>query len=380
MKITNLETWIVSVPYRHTEVSSRVFRGGVTDVVVKLTADNGLTGWGESCSGADAASIEQAVESARPFVVGSDPWQIDSIANEFFGTGLWDHRAMTGNFAFAGIDQALWDLCGKECGQPLYRLLGGATRQSVNYFYYLSQGTPEDIVSQATDGIARGYSCYYLKVGVDATAETEMLEALRSTIGPQRKIRIDANQAWTIPEAGRLLNDWHAKFDIDFVEAPVPIDPVENMLRLRERTPVSFCANEGLWREADAARVIRSGCADVLCFSSYWVGTIRRFHSLCQMAHLNGQQVCKHTHGELGLAAAAGHHVMLNVPNTSDGVQQTAAMMEDDVLVEPLPIAEGPEWGRVDAPGLGVEVDEQKVGRYHEHYKEVGQYLPYRTE
>ncbi|MED5398918.1 MAG: mandelate racemase/muconate lactonizing enzyme family protein, partial [Planctomycetota bacterium] len=109
MKIVELETTIVSVPYRHQEVSSRVHRGGVTDVIVKLTCDNGLVGWGESCSGADAASIEQAVLSARPFVVGRDPWHTEAIARDFFGLGLWDYRAMTGNFAFAGIDQALWD-------------------------------------------------------------------------------------------------------------------------------------------------------------------------------------------------------------------------------------------------------------------------------
>src|ERR1051325_7658131 len=140
MKISRLETFVVSVPYRHTEVSTRVKREGVTDVIVKLTADNGLVGWGESCSGADAASIENAVQSARPFVLGRDPWQTEAIAQDYFKTGLWDFRAMTGNFAFAGIDQALWDLCGKECGQPLYRLFGGALRDEVDYFYYLARG------------------------------------------------------------------------------------------------------------------------------------------------------------------------------------------------------------------------------------------------
>ncbi len=144
MKIVALDTFVVSVPYTHYEVSSRVYRGGVTDVVVKLTADNGLVGWGESCSGADVASVEQAVLAARPFVVGRDPWQSEAIARDYFQTGLWDFRPMTGHFAFAGIDMALWDLCGKACGQPLYRLFGGAMREEVNYFYYLSQGSPEE--------------------------------------------------------------------------------------------------------------------------------------------------------------------------------------------------------------------------------------------
>jgi L-alanine-DL-glutamate epimerase-like enolase superfamily enzyme len=192
MKIVRLDTWIVSVPYLHDEISSRVARGGVTDTIVRLTADNGLVGWGECTSGPDAASIEQAVRSGAPFVIGRDPWQSEAIARDFFRTGLWDHRAPTGNFAFAGIDQALWDLCGKACGQPLYRLFGGALRNEVDYFYYLARGAPDEIARQAADGVRRGYTCFYLKVGLDERAETDMLAALRETIGPLRQIRVDA--------------------------------------------------------------------------------------------------------------------------------------------------------------------------------------------
>lgn len=380
MKIAHFDTFVVSVPYRHDEISSRVYRGGVTDTIVKLTADNGLVGWGESCSGADAASVEQAVRSAAPFVLGRDPWQTEAISRDFFQTGLWDYRPMTGNFAFAGIDQALWDLCGKECGQPLYRLFGGALREEVDYFYYLSQGSPEHIRQQADDGVRRGYTCFYLKVGIDPQAETEMLDSLRSAIGPDRKIRVDANEAWTVAEAARILLRWNERFQIDFAEAPVPIDPVDNMRELRAKVPVALCANEGLGRAADVLRVIRSRAADVLCFSSYWVGSLRRFLSLCYAAHLEGQQVCKHTHGELGLAAAASQHVLLTIPNACAGAQQTAQMMHDDILAEPLPIAAGPKWGRIERPGLGVEVDEDKLRQFHEAWLRDGQFLPYRKK
>src|SRR5207247_415064 len=74
-----------------------------------------------------------------------------------------------------------------------------------------------------------------------------------------------------------------------------------------------------------------------------------------------GLQVCKHTHGELGLAAAAGHHVVLTLPNGVEGHQQTAHLIEHDVLMEPIPIASGPRWGPIEAPGLGVEIDEDAV-------------------
>jgi L-alanine-DL-glutamate epimerase-like enolase superfamily enzyme len=377
MRIEHLEAVPVRVPYTHAEVSSLVARGGVTDVIVKLVADNGLIGWGECTRAADAAGIASAVAAMRPLVVGRDPFAMEAIARDVFIAGGWQFQAMTGNFAYAGIDMALWDLCGKACGQPLYRLFGGAVRETVDYFYYLSWGTPEAVAEQCQEGVERGYGVFYLKVGVDAAAEEAMLAAVRQAIGPRRKIRLDANQAWSVPEAVGLLNDWHAKFRLDFVEAPVPIDPVELMADLKRRVGVPLCVNEGLWRAADAYRIIDSRCGDYLCFSSYWVGTLRRFQSLCHAAEAKGWLVCKHTHGELGLAAAAGQHLMLTLPNACDGHQQTAQFMADDILTEPLPIATGPSWGRLDAPGLGVEIDEAKLAHYHRDFLDHGDFPPF---
>ncbi len=379
MRIEQIEIWPVRVPYTHAELSSLVARDGVTDVIVRLTADNGLQGWGECTRAADAAGIACAVAAMRPIAQGRDPFDMEAIARDVFVAGAWQFQPMTGNFAFAGIDMALWDLCAKACGQPLYRLFGGAVRERVDYFCYLNWGSPEAVAGQCRDGVERGYTVFYLKVGVDAAAEEAMLAAIRRTIGPHRKIRIDANQAWTVPEATRLLTDWHERFEINFVEAPVPIDPVELMQDLKRRVPVPLCVNEGLWREADAYRIIDSRCGDFLCFSSYWVGTLRRFQSLCHAAQAKGWQVCKHTHGELGLAAAAGQHLMLTLPNATDGHQQTAQFMAGDILTEPLPIATGPTWGRIEAPGLGVEVDEQKLAHYHQAFLAHGDFPPYST-
>jgi glucarate dehydratase len=376
MRITGFETFAVSIPYTRAEVSSRVNRAGVTNVVVRLATNEGLVGWGEACSGADTASIEAALRSMKPFVLGRDPWDTEAIARDVFQAGLWDYRPMTGNFAFAGIDMALWDICGKDCGQPLYRLFGGAQREEVNYFFYLAQGAPEDVADQCRLGVARGYSCFYLKVGRNAAAEEAMLEAIRGATGAQARIRVDANEAWSVPEAVRHLTRWHERFNLDFAEAPVRAFPRGLMLDLRRRVPVALCANEGLGREADAVEMITSGAADVLCLSSVWVGSLRRFHTLSHMAALHGQKVIKHTHGEFGLAAAAGQHMMLALPNVDQGVQQTAALMQDDILAEEIPIARGPTWGRIEGPGLGVEVSEEKLLTYAEHYRKHGQFLP----
>jgi glucarate dehydratase len=381
VKVAKLETFIVNVRYLHDEVSSRIVRSGVTSVVVKLTADNGLVGWGESCGNiANAKSIEEAVQYAAFFVIGSDPWQREAAAFNFYKRGTWDRRIHSANFAFAGVDQALWDLCGKECGQPIYRLLGGSMREEVDYFYYLARGSPDDIARQCRDGVARGYTVYYLKTGIDRRAEEEMLEAIRATIGAEGKIRIDCNEAWTVNQSIRILNEWDAKYGIDFCEAPVAHDLPEALGEIRARVPCAIATNEGLGREVDVLRLIDAHCADVHCFGPYWVGTLRRFQTLSQLAHLKGQHVCKHSHGELGIAAAATQHVMLTLPNAVAGNQQTASVLDGDILKEPIPIAAGPNWGRIEKPGLGVEVDKERLMRAHEAWRRDGQFIPYRRE
>lgn len=375
-RITAIECIPVSIPYTHREVSAQVRRDGVTDIIVKVTTNDGLIGWGESCSGADVVSVEAALHAMQPFVVGRSPWESEAIRAELWLRGIWQFRKPTASFAYAGIDMALWDICGKMTDQPLYNLLGGKMRSQVDYFCYLAQGDAANLQAQCTVGVGKGYTVFYLKVGIDIDAEVEMVKIIRKTIGPNRKIRIDANGVWTVKEALRNL----ARLDvhnIDFIEQPVAQDPIANMQEVRARAGVGIAANEGMWSVEDAYRNIRSRVADVFCFSPYWVGSLLQCQRLAHAAHFEGLQVCKHTHGELGIAAAAGQHLCLTLPNATDGIQQTAQMMADDILTERLPIADGPTWGLPDRPGLGVEVDLGKLEQYHQQYREHGQIMPY---
>src|SRR2546425_4503312 len=201
MRIASLETIVVSVPYRHREVSSQVARDGVTDVLVKVTSDDGLEGWGESCSGADVVSVDAALRAMEAFVVGRDPWNREAMRDDLYRHGLWQFRPMTGNFAWAGIDMALWDLCGKAAGQPLYRLFGCLRRLEVTYFYYLAQGSPDDLAAQCAEGLRAGFDVFYLKVGIDFGRELEMVAAVREALGNGPRLRLDANGSWSLGEA-----------------------------------------------------------------------------------------------------------------------------------------------------------------------------------
>ena len=378
MKVSKIEYWPVNIPYRYIEKSSLVSRTGVTDIIIKITTDNGLIGWGESTRAADVFGILKAVEAMAPIVMGRSPWDREVIRRDVYVTGAWQFQEMTGNFAWAGIDMALWDLCGKEVGKPLYQLLGGPMREEVNYFYYLPSGlTTEEIREHCMKGVKDGYHVFYVKVGVNEKEEEILLAEIRNAIGPNGKIRIDANQSWDPVTARRLINRWDDMFQLDFVEAPVQIAPLQITLDLKQQVNVPLCANEGMWRVEEAHRIIESRACDYICFSPYWVGSISLFMQLCRLAHFHGIQVVRHTHGEFGLAAAAFHHLMLAAPNTADGCQHTATIMEDDILIKDLPINTKPDWGIACKPGIGWEVDEQKVMQYHELFLEQGQYLTY---
>jgi L-Ala-D/L-Glu epimerase len=379
MRVASLEATPVSFPYRHREVSSQVARDGVTDVIVRIETDDGYVGWGEACSGADVVSIVAAIHAMAPFVIGGDPWQRDAIQTELYRHGLWQFRAGTANFAWAGIDIALADVAARAAGLPLYKLFGGLRRTEVSYFFYLARGSREELAEQCRAGLAAGFDTFYLKVGVDPADDLAMVEIVRGALGSGPRLRLDANGSWSIPEARWLLGAM-AAFDIDLVEQPVRHDPVHHLAELRARLPMPVCANEGLWSEADAYARIVSRQADVFCFSPYWVGSLGAFQRLAHVAHLEGLQVCKHTHGELGIAATACQHLLLTLPNAVEGNQQTAHVMAGDVLADPLPIASGPRWGVPEGSGLGVEPAADAIAEGHRRYELEGQFLPYQRE
>src|SRR6266576_2539991 len=119
MKISSIDFIPVSIAYTHRESSAQVDRDGVTDVLVKATTDNGLVGWGESCSGANVESVVETLKAMRPFVLGRSPVQ------------------------------------------PLYNLLGGKVRDTANYFYYLKRGSSAELAEQCQQGRALGFHVFY---------------------------------------------------------------------------------------------------------------------------------------------------------------------------------------------------------------------------
>jgi glucarate dehydratase len=149
------------------------------------------------------------------------------------------------------------------------------------------------------------------------------------------------------------------------------------MQEVRRRCNMAVSANEGTWTPEDALRQMTARTADVYCFSPYFTGSLAQFQRLSWQAHYLGLRICRHTHGELGITAAACHHILLTLPNIVEGNQQTAHMMTGDILTETIPIAHGPDWGVPAGSGIGVDVDLDQLAKFHELFREHGQFQPY---
>ena len=136
-----------------------------------------------------------------------------------------------------------------------------------------------------------------------------MVATLRDALGDGPRLRLDVNSSWSVPQALRMLERL-AEYDIDFVEQPVRETPLGQLGEVRARSPIAVCSNEGLWSEADAYARIRAREADVYCLSPSWVGSLARvLAARARRRAARACRICKHTHGELGIAAAAGQHV-----------------------------------------------------------------------
>ena len=132
MKVDRIEVFPVSVPYRNVEKnSSGVSRFGVSDVIVKVTTDDGCVGWGESTRTSSAEVIIKTLQAMVPVLLNQDPWQNQHHERNVYHSALWNWSPNTANLAYGGIDMALWDIKGKAAGLPVYQLLGGKVRNEM---------------------------------------------------------------------------------------------------------------------------------------------------------------------------------------------------------------------------------------------------------
>jgi L-alanine-DL-glutamate epimerase-like enolase superfamily enzyme len=373
MKITDLKTTLVSVPHLEPEFISTGIRKGVTQVLIEVFTDEGVTGLGESISRPNARVIEAAVQSMKPLLVGADPHNIEGIVNNLRHVGGWHFFERVGNVAIGGVEMALWDIVGKASGRPVYELLGGMVRDRMPVMYYLFRFPLDEMVKRAKAAIADGYTTIYFKVGHNIHEDIEAVEAVRQAIGNKGEIRIDANEAWTPGTAIRFIKQIE-KFDVEWVEQPTPMKDMDALARVRRAVQTPIAANQTSWTFEDVQQVLKADAADVVVIDQYQTGGLLTYKKAVALCEASGIPVNHHSWGELGVGTAAGAHIVASSPPFLYANQSYVMIHQDDIVVGGLPEVKNGSTAIPRGPGLGVELDPDRVAQAAERYRKEGEF------
>lgn len=371
MRITGIRSTPVAVPFHTEEAWAYGSRNGMISVLVEVDTDEGVVGLGEAPAYPSVEVVLAVLRTIEPLVLGEDPFRTERIAKLIDVVGTWHHVKATSP-AMGAVDMACWDILGKACGQPLVNLFGGRMHDEVEYVHYLPRGSAAWMGERAEQAASEGFASFYLKVGSDELADdVARVAAIREGIGADAALRVDANEAWSVAAALRALSALEP-YGIEFAEQPVSGRNLPDMARLRARTSIPLLANEASWTRYDQLDVIREGAADAISVDNMMDGglmNMKRAAGICEAA---GLPVVKHSLGELGVATYAGAHMMAATPGFRYASQAYGALLSDDVVEGgPLPYVDG-RLRVPDRPGIGVELDRDRVARYAELYTGAG--------
>jgi glucarate dehydratase len=382
MRIVDIRATTVTVPLeaplRH---SNGAHWGRFVRTVVEIEADNGLIGLGEMGGGGQSA--EDAVAGLKPYLLGHDPARTEALrwmlANPT--ASLYNNRTQL----LAAVEFACLDLQGRHLGVPVHELLGGKVRDKVPFASYLffrhpaedGSGeirTADQLVEHARALVDKyGFQVHKLKGGVfPPDYERDCFRALAEAF-PGHRVRFDPNGAFGVEEAIRFARGIE-DLDNDYLEDPTW--GMNGMRRVRENTSIPLATNTVVVNFEQLAANVRDPAVDVILLDTTFWGGIRacvKAAGVCETFQLG---VAVHSSGELGIQLATMLQLGAVVPNLSFAADAHYHHLRDDIIAGgKLPYADG-AIAVPDGPGLGVELDRDKLAEYAELFRELGSY-PY---
>ncbi len=354
-----METIAVRSPMREPLVWPGGTRHSASGLLVLIHTDEGIVGVGEA-PGPTLPTIRTIIDAElTQFLIDQDPLRVEWLVHrmeEF--TRNWSG---IGGYAIAGIEIALLDIKGKALGTPVAELLGGFCRDRVPVVGYLFIDSPEANAKKAGAFVDAGYTELKLKVGRDFEQDHDTLAAIRDRVGGDVKIRIDANMIWSVPAAIKWIRGLE-RFDLQYVEQPVPDFDVRGLTQVRRSVAVPIAADEACTDLRSALELIEADACDVLVVYPSEAGGLRRAHQIGAVAEAAGKWCTLGSWAELGVATAGNAHVVAASSSYPFASDTHYPLQELDVLVDRLEMSDGlVEVPR--SPGLGVELDPEAVQR-----------------
>lgn len=365
MKITSIEAIPFEIPYLPEYGSSSWSSGGIemaNHVLITVKGEDGRQGYGEAMPrpvffGENQRSIVIAVEEFyREALMGMDVMDAEKIQ------AVLDR--FPGNYTARGaLDVAIHDLKTRFLGVPLYKLLGGwAEMQRVPVAPNISLKTRvEEAVEDALKYLEMGMKTFKVKVGTDPQKDVKVVHAIRKALGDGVEIYVDANQGWDRKDAlwalGKMVEE-----GVFVVEEPLPSLDHEGKRQLIQVLPITILLDESVISVQDVAREIKLGIAGRISIKTPRTGIINS-RKIVQMTEAYQIKCIIGTQAETGVGTIASAHNAASYRNIvstelgnylkwADDLLTTRPRFEDGFLILP------------EGPGLGIEIDEEKLAKY----------------
>ncbi len=357
MKITRLTTYRVAPRW----------------MFLKVETDEGITGWGEPVLEGHSRTVEAAVREFGETLVGCDPTRINDLWQTMYRSRFYRGGAILMS-AIAGIDQALWDIKGKALGVPVHELLGGRVRDQMKVYSWVGGDRPADIVEDMRRLMEGGFDTFKL----NATEEMLLLDTPRAVdavvrrigevhqaLGSQISFGLDFHGRVGAPMAKVLLREL-APFRPLFVEEPVLAEQFEHYPALAAGTAIPLAAGERMYSRFEFKHVLAAGGLSIVQPDLSHAGGITECHKIAAMAEAYDVGFAPHCPlGPVALAAClqvdfVAHNAVLQEQSMGIHYNRDAELLDYVINKEDFRV-DGGYMHVLTRPGLGVEVDEERV-------------------
>jgi len=353
LKIKEIQIGKVSIPLKKPFKTALRQVDSAEDIIIKVIADTGEVGFGNApptavITGDSQDSIIAAIrDTLGPKIIGMPIDNLEGIMAILDAGMLHNHSAK------AALDIAVHDLFGKCFGLPLYKLFGGF-RTSMETDLTISLNTPEEMVRDALEAVAQGYTALKLKVGNEPALDVLRVQAIRDAVGRAIKIRLDANQGWGAKEAVRIIQRFETDgLDIELVEQPVKAHDLEGLKYVTDRVATDIMADESAFGPFEVFQLLSLRACDLINIKLMKAGGLHNALKIVHFAETMDVQCmmgcmleCK-----IGITAAASLAAGKRIITRAD--------LDAAVLLAKDPVVGGVSFYKnqlliPDAPGLGI--------------------------
>ncbi len=365
MKITNIEIIPIFIPWKKISPVSPKARGKRECSLIKVSTDEGITGYSEgglngNSEGAIRAIIEERI---KPILLDENPMNVEKLWDKMYSQSLGHNNNRMGISipAIAAVEIALWDIIGKARNLPVYEMIGGLCKNKIKaYASLMRYDTPKEVAETSLRCVAEGYTAVKLNT-VMGNPILETVKTVREAVGDKITLMLDVNGAWNPKQAVENAKKLE-QYNILWLESPIsPVDDYDGLLHLREKTSILIAGGEYENTHFGFKELITRHAVDIIQPDVTTAGGILTCRKIFALAEAWNLQIVIHSF-TVGPAIAAAMHLSLSTMK-SDWVEICATPLEEYYMQPPL----RPEQGYLtpsDNPGLGFEIDEDVVKKY----------------